>query len=206
MFSNTESIGLVPLTTASSAFVLVLDVCHCYHDANPLWRLHACFCSGWVWILCCDVWVWQVERTRDSVYAPGKLLQVDRESSYHLMPMTVLVYSSYANLLASAFLHILISKCWRHLHHFTEEKPSCGKAHWVMVVSFPWLLTYKETHTTASNSCSFHSWRPVRSHNLKKVLAMPLLWWEWGDIQGFIIFQVVYKLMKFSIRYLQPLN
>lgn len=29
-----------------STSLLVLDVCHCYYNANPLWRLHACFCSG----------------------------------------------------------------------------------------------------------------------------------------------------------------
>lgn len=43
------------VTTAPSASVPVLDGCHCYHDANPLWRLHACFCPRWVSILCCYI-------------------------------------------------------------------------------------------------------------------------------------------------------
>lgn len=40
----------------------------------------------------------------------------------------------------------------------------------------------------------------------KLVPVMPLLWQECGDIWEFIVFQVVYKLMKFSIKYPQPLN
>lgn len=192
------------LTTAPSASVLVLDVCHRYHDANPLWRLHACFCSGWVWILCCNVWVWQVESTRDGVYAPGTLLQEDRESSYHLMPMTVLVNNSYTILWASAFVHALISKRWEHLYHFTEEKPTCGKSHWVMVFSFLWLSTYRETHTTASNSCSFHSWRRVRSHNLKtstcNATSLTGMWWHMG------IYCFSSCLQAHEVKYPQPLN
>lgn len=55
------------VTMIPSASFLVLDVCHCYHDANPLWRLHACFCYRWVSILYCSIYV-QVDSVREMLH------------------------------------------------------------------------------------------------------------------------------------------
>lgn len=74
------------VTAALSASVLVLHGCYCHHDANPLWRLHACFCIRWVSILFCSIFIWQVEWIGETLPThPAGFIWCMR--SHHLMPM-----------------------------------------------------------------------------------------------------------------------